>query len=439
MKKIKLTLSIFTLLFFFLLTESCQEDTINDVEEEQNDTDSDNNTDNDVSTITASDFEVTVNENTESEQVLDKLSATTTTGTLNYTIKNSDGDGAIKIETDGTIKVDNSIELDFEKREKITLIITVFNGIDSVDITLIVNINDVDESINTPIGTTLTPPAERGLVEIREANNGASITYQGKQIGESINIDFHSSIITLPTTETTYNIVGNILNANQVSVAYVANQDNTLVTYASHLSENGGQFTLKPLGNDLYECEITNAVVKTFSFTGDPSLDGILNFKFTGIKSTTTLSSTNISTFSGVTEQETSVASLTTTDYIDMYSSITQVSPSLNKMGVSIRIPKESTSGTYTITPSFFVPSDFSGKQVILNFYEGTHGQDRYLAQSGTVEIVVDGDYYTATFNNLATKKITISGTNVMEEDTGNKVTGTLKGERTKIGFFAED
>lgn len=386
--------------------------------------------------ITVSDFEVSVNENTESGRVLDKLTATTNEGTLIFSIKSTDGNGAILVENDGTIKVDDTSELDFEKREKITIIVTVTNGAISKDFTLTVNILDVDET-TASTGPALSLPAERGLVSIVENNNGVKITYTGRNF-EAININLHNSVTTLPEIETTYQIVGSLLSSEQATIAYSIQENNTITTYVSHLAENGGSLTIKPLDGDKYEVKIAQAQLKTFSFDGTPSEEGVLDIQFTGIKTSVDLSSTNQGTFTGLIDsKKVDIVSFISGNRIILSGEITQVSPVVAKMEVSISIPKGSTSGTYTVNSGLLVPTDFSGKNAYVSFTEA-FGADNFRAQSGTIEITVDGDFYTASFTELTTIKITSLATGATEAS-DNKISGTITGERRKYGSLVDN
>lgn len=139
--------NLFIILLCFTILFSCKsedETTTEPIEQQKGNNNTNSGT---TSTLTVKDFTATVQENKASGETIEKLSGNSTTEeTITYSIKSSDGDGAIKLESDGTIKVDDSAELDFEKRQKITVIVNATNGKETKELTLTINITDVDET-----------------------------------------------------------------------------------------------------------------------------------------------------------------------------------------------------------------------------------------------------------------------------------------------------
>ncbi len=97
--------------------------------------------------ITAEDFSVTIDENPQDGAVIGTVSASVNTGTLSYSISNQSPAGALTINSStGELSVLNSGAFDFETNSVISATVTVSGGDASEEVSVTVNLNDVDEN-----------------------------------------------------------------------------------------------------------------------------------------------------------------------------------------------------------------------------------------------------------------------------------------------------
>ncbi|MEP1488726.1 MAG: DNRLRE domain-containing protein [Algibacter sp.] len=102
----------------------------------------------DETTVTISDFEVTINENPSSNQVLGTIDANTNQGNLTFSITEQSTNDAFQINaTTGELIVLTESLFDFETYPKITGTVKVLNGNVSETANITINLNDVDENI----------------------------------------------------------------------------------------------------------------------------------------------------------------------------------------------------------------------------------------------------------------------------------------------------
>lgn len=130
LKKTVLILLFFTTLTFISCTK--EEDSVGETE----------------STLTVNNvnINVSIDENINSDTLLETISANTESGTIIYTIVSSTPSGALKLNASGEILVDDNALFDYETYQTITAVINVTNGIDTKEVNVTIDINDIDES-----------------------------------------------------------------------------------------------------------------------------------------------------------------------------------------------------------------------------------------------------------------------------------------------------
>ena len=91
-------------------------------------------------------FTVTIDENPANAQIIGSIAVSTGSGALEFTIKSQSNAGAFAVNsTSGELTVSDSSIFDFEVNPKISGVIAVSNGSESVDIDVIINLNDIVE------------------------------------------------------------------------------------------------------------------------------------------------------------------------------------------------------------------------------------------------------------------------------------------------------
>lgn len=93
-------------------------------------------------TVNTTELNISVDENTTADTTLETITASTESGTVTYTLTSVTPNGAIKLGTNGEILVDDNSLFDFETHTTIN----VSNGTETKEVTLTININDVDEN-----------------------------------------------------------------------------------------------------------------------------------------------------------------------------------------------------------------------------------------------------------------------------------------------------
>jgi hypothetical protein len=179
MKNLIYPLVLFSGVLF--VTASCSEDETEPVE------------------ITAEDFSVTIDENPQDGAVIGTVSASVNTGTLSYSLSNQNPGGAMTINSStGELSVLNSGAFDFETNPVVSATATVSGGQASEEVSITINLNDIDEnSGGTTTGTIWT---------------GAKITFQ-KASGADPSQETNQDRITENVWITRGNNGGQIYNA----------------------------------------------------------------------------------------------------------------------------------------------------------------------------------------------------------------------------------
>lgn len=203
-----------------------------------------NNNTNTSGTLTITDLAITVSvdENADSGTTLEKISATTTAGTVKYVLKSSTPIGAVMVASDGSIKIDDNAIFDFETNPKITAIITVSDDKESKEVSVTINLNDVNET-TAPVGLS-----KNTVSAVDNADFGADIEMSKVSIDDvsstdsSIKVfdlrfstaDNHGPLIMtigqLPTSNMTFKQAKTKgtydLKANEFKIKYVRSKDN---------------------------------------------------------------------------------------------------------------------------------------------------------------------------------------------------------------------
>ena len=106
--------------------------------------------------ITVQDFTTTITENPQAGASIGTVIASTSSGSLTYEFTAEEPAGAMQLSpTTGALTVAAPFTFDFEKRERITAVITVKNGSVSKDLTVLILLDDVkpsQDNINTFAG-----------------------------------------------------------------------------------------------------------------------------------------------------------------------------------------------------------------------------------------------------------------------------------------------
>ena len=136
-------------------------------------------------TVTIDDFTTTTPENPSANQVLGKVTASSETGTLVFSIKSQAPSGAFVIDaTNGELSVADPLKFDFETVQKLTARVEVSNGTKTALSNVTVNLTDIDESIATTISVTNfsttipeNPTANLSLGTVTATTNQGSLNY----------------------------------------------------------------------------------------------------------------------------------------------------------------------------------------------------------------------------------------------------------------------
>jgi len=179
MKKI---LSI-TTLSIILLISSCSKDDSPVIEDPMTDPTTTTNP-----TITSSDFSTTINENPEANTVIGNIVATTTHGTLNYSITTQSPSGAIAINPiSGEITVADATAFDFETNPTITATVNIAVNSTSKTSDVSITLNDIDdlEYLLSISKASYTAASDGDWIEITETeyNNLTSELNEVNKVG----------------------------------------------------------------------------------------------------------------------------------------------------------------------------------------------------------------------------------------------------------------
>jgi len=103
-------------------------------------------------TITASDFTGSIDENSATGTSIGTIEATTSEGTLSYSINSQSPAGAVALDAStGEFTVADATIFDYETNKSVTGLVDIMNGDSTKQINFTININDVDETISTTI------------------------------------------------------------------------------------------------------------------------------------------------------------------------------------------------------------------------------------------------------------------------------------------------
>ncbi|MEM9337992.1 MAG: cadherin repeat domain-containing protein [Bacteroidota bacterium] len=123
--------------------------------------------------ITSSDFSVSVDENPDQGQVLGTLDATTDAGSLSFSVNQSQPADALFVNaTTGELVVQDRLKFDFDTNPTISGVIDATNGEVTSQISVAIQLNDIDETIGFDVwsGPTLTFSKASGADPTLEAN-----------------------------------------------------------------------------------------------------------------------------------------------------------------------------------------------------------------------------------------------------------------------------
>jgi hypothetical protein len=151
-------------------------------------------------TISAEDFATTIDENPSSGLVLGTISASSSQGSLSYSLSTQSPAGAMAIDSStGELTVADVSLFDFEINPTITATVAVTNGLSSTGASIIITLNDIDEFENATFwrGERITFTKDDGANPINEANqdqitNTVWIT-RGNSGGQIYNISMEGS------------------------------------------------------------------------------------------------------------------------------------------------------------------------------------------------------------------------------------------------------
>lgn len=123
-------------------------------------------------TLSANDFSATVDENPSEGDQLGTISASTNNGTIRYTLVSQSNSGALDVNaTTGVITVADPASFDFETNTTLTAVVRVAVGSVNQDITVTINVTDVNEITGTLWeGPLLTFSKSSGADHTEEAN-----------------------------------------------------------------------------------------------------------------------------------------------------------------------------------------------------------------------------------------------------------------------------
>ncbi len=111
-------------------------------------------------TINVEDLIISIDENPLPGQILETVPGTTNSGQLFFTITSENPIGAFEVEaTSGLLSVRDETLFDFETNPTLTAEVSVSQGTESEIANITVNLNDIDEQIDTSEGTIWTGSA----------------------------------------------------------------------------------------------------------------------------------------------------------------------------------------------------------------------------------------------------------------------------------------
>lgn len=140
------------------------------------------NHDEDITTITASDFTVTMNENPSSQQVIGKINATTNQGNLKYEIISQNLPGAMGLNSStGELFVADPNLFDYETHPTISGVAKISNGTVFKDIQITISLKDVLETTVSIHDFTFSinenPTNQMFIGKITGTTNVGNLTY----------------------------------------------------------------------------------------------------------------------------------------------------------------------------------------------------------------------------------------------------------------------
>lgn len=408
MKFFKLFLLNSVLLSSLLFFNACQTDDVSD--DVKQDLKEDENQEETKNTLTVTDLAVTINENLESDSTIETISATTTTGTITYTVKSTTVEGAIKIESDGAIKIDDNALIDYETHTEIKVVVTVSNGTEMKDITITITILDVDETLEEEKEIVLgaLDKATISKAESEETFNFEYLTEDFEMLGFSIS--------ELPTSTATYNLVSASEVPDHVTTTYLVYRDKN---YKAHIATSG-TVKVSALGNDRYSVEITNAIfeegqIKSLSYELNNPLVSKINISSALHGNTTGL-------------PKVSITAVKVNDIYYLQGSAKDEGfsggqPFLKEFSISVQLPK----GDDITTTSYGVTYLIGTTEARIEFtYKSLNPTTikTYYAKAGAVNITRDGDKFSASFTDLET--VEFKSLNFIDVD--NKISGSITG-----------
>ncbi|WP_159099160.1 leucine-rich repeat domain-containing protein [Aquimarina spinulae] len=155
-------------------------------------------------TITAKDFETTIDENPTEGQELGTIEATTNQGTLTYTLKSEEPEGALSIDSKtGKITVKDAILFDYETRKKLTATLLIKNGDSNKEAKVTVHLNDIHDPLitlkdfETTIDENPTEGQELGTIEATTNQGTLTYTLKNEEPKGALNIDKETGKITV--------------------------------------------------------------------------------------------------------------------------------------------------------------------------------------------------------------------------------------------------
>ncbi|WP_074407537.1 cadherin domain-containing protein [Aquimarina megaterium] len=155
-------------------------------------------------TITAKDFETTIDENPTEGQELGTIEATTNQGTLTYTLKSEEPEGALSIDSKtGKITVKDAILFDYETRKKLTATLLIKNGDSNKEAKVTVHLNDIYDPLitlkdfETTIDENPTEGQELGTIEATTNQGTLTYTLKNEEPKGALNIDKETGKITV--------------------------------------------------------------------------------------------------------------------------------------------------------------------------------------------------------------------------------------------------
>ncbi|WP_160112015.1 cadherin domain-containing protein [Aquimarina sp. AU58] len=155
-------------------------------------------------TITAKDFETTIDENPIEGQELGTIEATTNQGTLTYTLKSEEPEGALSIDSKtGKITVKDATLFDYETRKKLTATLLIKNGDSNKEAKVTVHLNDIHDPLitlkdfETTIDENPTEGQELGTIEATTNQGTLTYTLKNEEPKGALNIDKETGKITV--------------------------------------------------------------------------------------------------------------------------------------------------------------------------------------------------------------------------------------------------